>query len=84
MKRSSHRTAPLKFTSLVFAASTVLSIATAQAAPLKEARVTQVINDVKILPGQAEAKPAVVNDEVREGTAVRTGTESRTDLTFGD
>jgi hypothetical protein len=74
----------LKLTILLFAAPTLLSIATAPAAPLKEARVTQVINDVKILPSQAAAKPAVVNDEVREGTAVRTGTESRTELTFGD
>jgi hypothetical protein len=60
------------------------AVALAQSAPLKQARVTQVINDVKILPGHAEAKPAAVNGEVREGTAVRTITESRSELTFGD
>jgi hypothetical protein len=70
----------------IFSALFALAAAAAlvQAAPLKEARVTQVINDVRILPGQAEAKPAVVNDEVREGTAVRTGIESRSELTFAD
>ena len=53
-------------------------------AEFREARVTQVIQDVKILPGQAEPRPAVVNDPVSEGTAVRTGVESRTELTFVD
>jgi hypothetical protein len=51
---------------------------------LKEARVTQVVNDVKLLPGQAAPRPAVVSDPVRAGTAVRTGTQSRSELTFTD
>ena len=42
-------------------------------AQLKQAHVTQVIQDVKIVPGQAAPRPAIVNDEVREGNAVRTG-----------
>ncbi len=54
------------------------------AAPLKQARVTQVINDVKLLPSGAEPRPATVNDEVKEGAAVRTGEASRTELTFAD
>src|SRR6266480_4656569 len=54
------------------------------AAELKTARVTQIINDVKLLPGQAAARPAVVNDSVGAGTAVRTGVDSRTELTFAD
>ncbi|MBV9009645.1 MAG: FecR domain-containing protein, partial [Verrucomicrobia bacterium] len=56
----------------------------ASAEQLKEARVTQVVKDVKLLPFQAAPKPATVNDQVRDGTAVRTGVESRTELTFTD
>jgi hypothetical protein len=58
--------------------------AAASATQLKEARVTQVVNDVKLLPGQAAPRPAVVSDPVRAGTAVRTGTQSRSELTFTD
>jgi hypothetical protein len=58
--------------------------AVAGAAELRAARVTQIINDVKLLPGQAAARAAVVNDNVGTGTAVRTGTDSRTELTFAD
>jgi len=58
--------------------------AVADAAELRAAHVTQIINDVKLLPGQAAPRPAVVNDSVSVGTAVRTGVESRTELTFSD
>jgi len=60
------------------------AFAGANAAELKEARVTQIIRDVRLLPNAAPARPAVVNDPVRDGTAVRTGIESRTELTFPD
>ncbi|MDQ3545935.1 MAG: hypothetical protein M3429_05375, partial [Verrucomicrobiota bacterium] len=56
----------------------------AQAAQLKEARVSQVVRDVKLLPQQAAPRAAAIRDEVREGTAVRTGIESRAELTFTD
>jgi hypothetical protein len=52
--------------------------------PKQEARVTQIIKDVKILSFKAPARPAAMNDEVRENTAVRTGDESRSELTFED
>jgi len=52
--------------------------------PKKEARVTQIIRDVKLLPAESAARSAVVNDKVQEGTAVRTGDESRSELTFVD
>jgi FecR protein len=58
--------------------------AVADAAELRAAHVTQIINDVKLLPGQAAPRPAVVNDSVSVGTAVRTGVDSRTELTFSD
>src|SRR2546422_5619790 len=54
------------------------------AADLKEAEVTQVVQDVKLLPSNASARPAVVNDNVRQGTAVKTGDQSRSELTFKD
>ncbi|HEV2047169.1 MAG TPA: FecR domain-containing protein [Chthoniobacterales bacterium] len=56
----------------------------AGAAELRAARVTKIINDVKLLPGQAAARAAAVNDELGSGTAVRTGVDSRTELTFSD
>src|SRR5437773_109173 len=43
------------------------------AAQLQQALVSQVIKDVKLLPPQAAPRPARVSDEVRDGTAVRTG-----------
>ena len=51
---------------------------------LKEATVTQVVQDVKLLPSNASARPAAVNDNVRQGTAVQTGDQSRSELTFKD
>ena len=54
------------------------------AADQKQARVTEVIRDVHLLASKAASRPAVVNDTVHEGTAVRTGTDSRTELLFLD
>jgi len=51
---------------------------------LKEAKVPQVIQDVKLLPSNAAPHPAVVNDNVHHGTAVQTGVQSRSELTFKD
>ena len=54
------------------------------AAEGKHARVTEVIRDVRLLSGQSTGRPAVVNDAVNQGTAVRTGTDSRAELMFSD
>jgi hypothetical protein len=51
---------------------------------LKEAKVTQVIQDVRVFPSNASPRPAAVNDNVRHGTAVQTGAQSRSELTFKD
>lgn len=56
----------------------------ALAAVKKDAHVTQVIRNVHLLTGKSAAKPASVNDSVAEGQAVRTGGESRAELTFTD
>jgi hypothetical protein len=64
--------------------SLLATLTVAQAAGLNEAFVTQVVSDVKLLPAQAAPRPAAMHDSVREGTAVRTGTASRSELTFRD
>src|SRR4029453_5484887 len=56
----------------------------ASGAQFDEAKVTAVVHDVNLLRGQALLRPAAVNDEIRENTAVRTGLESRSELTFPD
>src|ERR1700757_1682680 len=56
----------------------------ANAAALQEARVSQVIQDVRLLEAHAAPHAAAVNDKVTKGSAVRTGTESRAELTFND
>lgn len=49
-----------------------------------EARVTQVVREVNLLPSAASPRTATVNDRVTDGTAVRTGDASRSELTFQD
>lgn len=50
----------------------------------KQARVTRIIREVKLMPSKAAAKPASLDDKVTEGTGVRTGDDSRSELTFVD
>jgi hypothetical protein len=49
-----------------------------------EARVTQAIHNVQLLAPDAAPRPASVNANVRPGTAARTGSDSRAELTFTD
>lgn len=56
----------------------------AHAADKEQARVTEVVRVVHLLEAQAPPRPATVNSTVREGAAVRTGTDSRAELTFTD
>jgi hypothetical protein len=51
---------------------------------LQEAKVTQVVQDVKVVPSGAAARPVAVNETVRQGNAVQTGSQSRSELTFKD
>ena len=69
--------------SLAFALASGLSNEVS-ADELKEAKVTQVIQNVQVLPSNAAPRPAAVNDNVRQGTAVQTGVQSRSELTFKD
>jgi mannose-6-phosphate isomerase-like protein (cupin superfamily) len=54
------------------------------AADHKQARVTEKENDVRLLAPNMGAHPANVNDPVPAGTAVKTGGDSRAELTFVD
>src|SRR6266496_574489 len=54
------------------------------AAELEEAKVTQVVQDVKVVPSGAAARPVAVNETVGQGNAVQTGAQSRSELTFKD
>jgi hypothetical protein len=49
-----------------------------------KATVTQVVQDVKVMPSGAAARPATVNETVHQGSAVQTGVKSRSELTFQD
>jgi hypothetical protein len=73
-------------TSCIAAALVLISerVGAASDAAKKEGRVTWIIRDVKVLPSKSAARAAVVNDKVGEGTGVRTGDESRSELTFLD
>ena len=52
------------------------------AEPKSSGRVTQIIHEVNILEAAVAARRAVLNENVGEGTAVRTGGDSRAELTF--
>src|SRR5438876_8262450 len=49
-----------------------------------EAQVTQVVQDVKVVPAGAASRPAAMNETIRQGNAVQTGVQSRSELTFKD
>lgn len=54
----------------------------AQGGSLKQAEVTRIVNDVKVV-NQAP-RPAVIGDTIQGQTAVTTGTKSRAELKFSD
>jgi FecR protein len=56
----------------------------ARAVENREARLTVIVHDVRLLPAHTAARPAALNENVRPGTAVKTGTESRAELTFAN
>lgn len=66
---------------LLFSAGAILLLTAAQR---KEARVTQVVRDVKVLAPHVAARLAQLNDNVTDGSAVHTGADSRAELTFAD
>jgi hypothetical protein len=66
------------------AAVAFIACVTVAAGTPREARVTRIIRDVKILPSESVTRPATVNEMVREDTGMRTGDASLSELTFAD
>ena len=54
------------------------------AAQLKEARVTHVVNDVKLISAEAATHAATVGKSVRDGDAIGTGAASRSEVILAD
>jgi hypothetical protein len=81
-KRLRHR---VRVIALLFAFAIAIGPAPfTMAAGKNEARVTQGIHDVQLLAPNAVPRLASINDNVRQGTSVRTGSDSRAELTFTD
>jgi len=66
------------------AVATAISGEAQSPAPEPEGRVTIIFHEVQLVPENADARPAAINDKVEEGAAVRTGDDSRSELTFAD
>ena len=81
MKSIFDRSLPRAGLLLLFSSGAILPLT---AAERKEARVTQVIRDVRLLAPQVAARPAHLNEVVTDGSAVLTGADSRAELTFAD
>lgn len=62
----------------------VVALNPAFAENAQEARVTRIVKDVQLVGGNAAARPATLSDQIRPGNGVRTGTDSRAELTFSD
>jgi len=58
--------------------------ASSNAANLKQAEFTRVINDVRVMPAQQQPAPAKIGDKISGQTAVSTGVASRAELRFPD
>jgi len=70
--------------SSIVAAVFAALIPTVHAAPLKDAKITRIINDVKTAGDGRAPKRASLNETVVPGNSVRTGIDSRTELLFSD
>lgn len=81
MKSLFNRSLPCAGLLLLFSSGAILPLTTAER---KEARVTQVVRDVRLLAPQVAARPAHLNEVVTDGSAVHTGADSRAELTFAD
>jgi hypothetical protein len=72
-------------TTTVLAALLAAHLSWVHAAPLTESTVTEIVKEVNVLPpGAATATPAKLNATVKAPERVRTGAESRTELTAPD
>jgi len=81
---SLHRRLSVPFAAASLSLCLILPPTPSAPARLEQARVSQIVREVNLLPDQAAPRPAKVSDEVRDGTAIRTGAESRAELVFTD
>src|SRR2546421_5348320 len=81
MKSIFNRSLPRAGLVLLFSSAAILLLTAAQR---KEARVTQVVREVKLLAPHVAGRPAHLNDNVTVGSAVHTGADSRAEFTFAD
>src|ERR1700736_5765345 len=71
------------FCAFVLTGALIASFALSQTSE-PEGHVTAIFHEVQLLPEQAAARSAAINDKVDDGTALRTGDDSRSELTFAD
>src|SRR5437868_2992924 len=81
MKSLFNRSLPRAGLLLLFSLGAILPLT---AAERKQARVTRVVRDVSLLAPHVAARPAHLNDDVTNGSAVHTGADSRAELTSAD
>jgi hypothetical protein len=62
----------------------LVSVQALNAAPLRQAQFTRIMNDVQVVPEQKSPVAAKVGDSVSGKTAVTTGVQSRAELKFQD
>src|SRR5438045_9798300 len=74
-----------KFIAAASAFIWTIAVATsARGVQLQAARVTQVVNDVKVVLEKAAPRPVALSDLIRHGTPVSTRAQSRGELTVSD
>ena len=81
MKSIFDRSLPRAGLVLLFSSGAILLLT---AAERKVGRVTQVVRNVSLSAPHVAARPARLNDDVADGSAVHTGADSRAELTFAD
>ena len=69
------------FTSLLLLAAAICPVF---AGPLKEAKISQIINDVKVVEPRRGARPAALQELIKDDLGVATGIQSRAELLFQD
>jgi hypothetical protein len=73
----------IKSTWLVVAAALVV-VSPLQAAALKEARVTKIIRDVRVIDPVKGTYPAAIHETIKDDLGLKTGVKSRSELLFQD
>ncbi|HMJ07201.1 MAG TPA: FecR family protein, partial [Chthoniobacterales bacterium] len=69
---------------LITSAFCLMAAATASAAPLTEAQVTKIINDVRVIDPARGSHPAALQETIKDELALKTGVKSRSELRFQD